>query len=181
MFHLPPCNIRFRIIIISHSKLGQKVQFDRDRTRTCNLLIRSQTPYPLGHTVLVFHLPPCNIRFRIIIISHIKLGQKVWFDRDRTRTCNLLIRSQTPYPLGHTTLVFHLPPCNIRFRIIIISHSKLGQKVWFDRDRTRTCNLLIRSQTPNPLGHTVLVFHLPPCNIRFRIIIITKSKLGQKV
>ena len=24
------------------------------------------------------------------------------FDRDRTRTCNLLIRSQAPYPLGHT-------------------------------------------------------------------------------
>lgn len=26
---------------------------DRDRTRTCNLRIRSPTPYPLGHTVLV--------------------------------------------------------------------------------------------------------------------------------
>lgn len=25
---------------------------DRDRTRTCNLRIRSPTPYPLGHTVL---------------------------------------------------------------------------------------------------------------------------------
>lgn len=24
---------------------------DRDRTRTCNLRIRSPTPYPLGHTV----------------------------------------------------------------------------------------------------------------------------------
>ena len=25
-------------------------ELDRDRTRTCNLLIRSQAPYPLGHT-----------------------------------------------------------------------------------------------------------------------------------
>ena len=27
---------------------------DRDRTRTCNLRIRSPTPYPLGHTVLLY-------------------------------------------------------------------------------------------------------------------------------
>ena len=49
------------------------------------------------------------------------------FDPDRTRTCNLLSRNQTPYPLGHRTfynrttcvanmvikLAFHLSqPCN---------------------------------------------------------------------
>ncbi len=31
----------------------KKISFDRDRTRTCNLRIRSPTPYPLGHTVNV--------------------------------------------------------------------------------------------------------------------------------
>ena len=28
-------------------------------------------------------------------------------DRSRSRTCNLRIRSPTPYPLGHTTTVTH--------------------------------------------------------------------------
>jgi hypothetical protein len=28
--------------------------FDHDETRTRNLLIRSQTPYPLGHAVLTY-------------------------------------------------------------------------------------------------------------------------------
>ena len=33
---------------------NEKYLTDRDRTRTCNLLIRSQTPYPLGHAVHLF-------------------------------------------------------------------------------------------------------------------------------
>ena len=32
-------------------------KFDHDETRTRNLLIRSQTPYPLGHAVLVYWRP----------------------------------------------------------------------------------------------------------------------------
>lgn len=37
------------------SKLWENMN-DRDRTRTCNLLIRSQTPYPLGHTVRIYNI-----------------------------------------------------------------------------------------------------------------------------
>ena len=40
----------------SANKTGgwRKKKFDRDRTRTCNLRIRSPTPYPLGHTVTAY-------------------------------------------------------------------------------------------------------------------------------
>ena len=33
-------------------KKEKKIILDRDRIRTCNLRIRSPTPYPLGHTVI---------------------------------------------------------------------------------------------------------------------------------
>ena len=53
-----------------------------------------------------------------------------FFDRDRTRTCNLQIRSLMPYPLGHTTLA-----C---YNSKIFSNSKLGygeiiQKLCLDK------------------------------------------------
>ena len=31
-------------------KIQVAKKYERDRTRTCNPLIRSQVPYPLGHT-----------------------------------------------------------------------------------------------------------------------------------
>ena len=37
-------------------------KFDHDETRTRNLLIRSQTPYPLGHAVLEELCPIDTIR-----------------------------------------------------------------------------------------------------------------------
>ena len=33
--------------------LLENLAFDRDETRTRNLLIRSQTPYPLGHAAAI--------------------------------------------------------------------------------------------------------------------------------
>ena len=33
-----------------------------------------------------------------------KMNWKKKYDPGRTRTCNLLIRSQAPYPLGHGTI-----------------------------------------------------------------------------
>ena len=41
--------------------------------------------------------------------KNIKNVEKIFYDRDRIRTCNLLIRSQTRYPLRHTVLVVVKP------------------------------------------------------------------------
>ena len=40
--------------------------------------------------------------------KNIKNIEKIFYDRDRIRTCNLLIRSQTRYPLRHTVMVISL-------------------------------------------------------------------------
>ena len=113
--------------------------------RTCNLLIWSQTPYLLFHAdekraklihqIQMFHfknIMKAEINFHYIIFSikfftplifqllrkyysfwkNLFLPKKKYFTRndsqinkadarDRIRTCNLLIRSQTLYPLGH--------------------------------------------------------------------------------
>ena len=42
-------------LIASTYSTGAKVS-DHDETRTRNLLIRSQTPYPLGHAVMAIHI-----------------------------------------------------------------------------------------------------------------------------
>ena len=57
------------------------------------------------------------------------VGKKV--DPGRTRTCNPLIRSQMPYPLGHRAIVG-------KFAKIWGSHWIIKGKV--DPGRTRTCN-----------------------------------------
>ena len=104
-----------------------KIIIDHDETRTRNLLIRSQTPYPLGHTASTFYdevnaNSSCmvfssnlnsdpeerceNNRLFFIQTTCESEGEKVikTIDHDETRTRNLLIRSQTPYPLGHTAI-----------------------------------------------------------------------------
>ena len=104
-----------------------KIIIDRDETRTRNLLIRSQTPYPLGHTASRFY-DEVNANSSCMVFSsnlnsdreercenngpffiqttceseREKVIKRI--DHDETRTRNLLIRSQTPYPLGHTAI-----------------------------------------------------------------------------
>ena len=75
---------------------------DHDGIRTHNLLIRSQTPYPLGHATDNVCSNPAGavVRFRRNSSLSGRLGEN---DHDGIRTHNLLIRSQTPYPLGHAT------------------------------------------------------------------------------
>ena len=40
------------------------------------------------------------------------------YDPGRTRTCNLLIRSQAPYPLGHGTDV--LKECELLIQMLVL-------------------------------------------------------------
>ena len=83
---------------------------DPTRTRTWNLLIRSVTPYPLGHEANC-HLPKSFPQGTFLKARWSFKGKNS--DPARTRTWNLLIRSQTPYPFGHEAA----PTC--RWRAII--------------------------------------------------------------
>ena len=135
--------------------------------RTPNLLIRSQTPYPLGHAAMcpvncICSLFSCQV-LSLVLTSFVRnfLCVKQNVDHRGIRTPNLLIRSQMPYPLGHAAmhpvnqlylLFVQLPSVNA----CIDSTSKkfpLQEKV---DQGIRTPNLLIRSQTPYPLGHAAM-------------------------
>ena len=71
-----------------------------------NLMIRSQTPYPLGLAVMypvncICYLFSCQVLSLVLTLflrSFLCVKQKV--DLRGIRTPNLMIRSQTPYPLG---------------------------------------------------------------------------------
>ena len=74
------------------------------------ILIRSQTPYPLGHAAMCpvncfCCLFSCQV-LSLILTSFLKnfLCVKQNVDHRGIRTPNLLIRSQTPYPLGHAAM-----------------------------------------------------------------------------
>ena len=141
---------------------------DHRGIRTPNLLIRSQTPYPLGHAAMhpvnqsylfVVQLPsviPCIDS----ISKKFPLQEKV--DHRGIRTPNLLIRSQTPYPLGHAAMYFvncicYMFSCQV-LSLILTSFVRtfLCVKQNVDHKGIRTPNLLIRSQTPYPLGHAAM-------------------------
>ena len=111
---------------ILRSFLCVKQKLDHRRIRTPNLLIRSQTSYPLGHAAMcsvncICCLFSCQVLFLVMtrfLRTFLCVKQKV--DHRGIRTPNLLIRSQTPYPLGHVycqlyLLLVQLPsvvPCN---------------------------------------------------------------------
>ena len=95
-----------------------KQNADHRGIRTPNLLIRSQTPYPLGHAAmhpvnqlyLLFVQLPSVIPCIDSISSKFPLQEKV---DQGIRTPNLLIRSQTPYPLGHAAMCPCLFSCQV--------------------------------------------------------------------
>ena len=79
-----------------------------------NLLIRSQTPYPWGLAVMypvncICYLFSCQVLSLVLTLflrSFLCVKQKV--DLRGIRTPSLLIRSQTPYPLGHASCQLYL-------------------------------------------------------------------------
>ena len=100
-----PCN---HSILRSYLCVKQKV--DDSGIRTPNLLIRSQTPYPLGNAAMfpvncICYLFSCQVLSLVLtpfLRSFLCVKQNV--DHRGIRTPNLLIRSQTPYPLGHAAM-----------------------------------------------------------------------------
>ena len=87
-----------------------KQNVDHRGIRTPNLLIRSQTPDPLGHAVMhpvncICCLFSCQVLYLVrtrFLRTFLCVKQKV--DHREIRTPNLLIRSQTLYPLGHAAM-----------------------------------------------------------------------------
>ena len=106
------------------------------------------------------------------------LNKKI--DHRGIRTPNLLIRSQTPYPLGHAAMcpvncICCLFSCQVLSLVMTrILRSLLCVKQKVDDSGIRTLNFVIRSQTPHLLGHAamypvncILLVQLPsvvPCN-----------------
>ena len=88
--------------------VNQKV--DHRGIRTPSLLIRSQTPYPLGHAAMcsvscICCLFSCQVLFLVMtrfLRTFLCVKQKV--DHRGIRTTNLLIPSQTLYPLSHAAM-----------------------------------------------------------------------------
>ena len=145
-----------------------KQKVDHRGIRTPNLLIWSQTPNPLGHAAMypvncICYLFSCQV-LSIVLTPFRRIffcfKQKV--DHKGSRTPNLLIRSQTPYPLVHLTMysvncICYLFSCQV-LSLVLTSFVRrflcVKQKV--DHRGIRTPNLLIWSQTPNPLGHAAM-------------------------
>ena len=102
------------LTLFLRSFLCVKQKVDDSRIRTPNLLIRSQTPYPLGHAAMypvncICYLFSCQVLSLVLTLflrSFLCVKQKV--DLRGIRTPNLLIRSQTPYPLGHASCQLYL-------------------------------------------------------------------------
>ena len=203
------------------SFLFVKQKVDHRGIRTPTLLIRSQTPYPLGHAVMctvncicyffscqvlspflrsflcvkqnvdhcgirtpifsfevrrlirwalrpcICYLISCQLLFFLMtrfLKSFLCVKQKV--DDSGIRTPNRLIRSQTPYPLGHAArcpvnCICYLFSCQVLSLVLtLFLRSFLCVKQKVDLRGIRTPNLLIRSQTPYPLGHASCQLYL---------------------
>ncbi|KAK6731267.1 hypothetical protein RB195_007627 [Necator americanus] len=147
--------------VISRRKGEERKVLDHGRIRTCNLLLRRQTRYPLRHAA------QCkNIEYACLTstchgtpaeIGRPKGVERKVLDHGRIRTCNLLLRRQTRYPLRHAA------QCkNIEYACLtstchgtpaVIGRRKGEERKVLDHGRIRTCNLLLRRQTRYPLRH----------------------------
>ena len=144
-----------------------KQKVDHRGIRTPNLLIRSQTPYPLGHAAMgtvscICCLFSCQVSLVMTRFLRTFLCVKQKVDHRGIRTPNLLIRSQTPYPLGHAAMcaancVCYLFSCQVLFLVMTrFLRTFLCVKQKVDHRGIRTPNLLIASQTLYPLGHAAI-------------------------
>ena len=123
--------------------------------RNPNLLIRSQTPYPLDHAVMftvncICYLFSCQV-LSLVLTSFVRtffcVKQKV--DHRGMLTPNLLIRSETPYPLGHAAMypvncICFVFSCQMLFLVLtFFVRCFLCVKQKVDHRGIRTPNLLI--------------------------------------
>ncbi len=176
------CYIRQPVILVDTTQsmplspvaLGFIIVVDPDRTQTCKILIRNLTHYPLHHRTsdTCFSRSCCQplpIAFVPVTcvtqvsrsswwtlpmpLSPFTLGCIIVVAPGRTQTCSLLIRSQTRCPLGHRTSDTKISWSSCQPLPMPLSPFSLAVNDVVDPGRTRTCNLLIRSQTRCPLRH----------------------------
>ena len=163
------CQVLFLVMTrFLRSFLCIKQKVDHRGIRTPSLLIRSHTPYPLGYAAMctvnciccLFSCQVLSLVLATFLRSFLCVKQKVY--HRGIRTPNLLIRSQTPYPLGHAAMwtancICCLFSCQVLFLVMTrFLRTFLCVKQKVDHRGIRTPNLLIRSQTPYPLGHTAM-------------------------
>ena len=159
------CQVLFLVMTrFLRTFLCVKQKVDHRGIRTTNLLIPSQTLYPLSHaamcTVNCMLLVQLSLVLTPFLRSFLCVRQKV--DHRGIRTPNLLIRSQTSYPLGHAAMcrvncIYSLFSCQVLSLVMTrFLRTFLCVKQKVDHRGIRTPNLLIRSQTPYPLGHAAM-------------------------
>ena len=108
----------------------------------------------MGETWIAKNLTNCTRGVHVTQHGVFQLCQEQWLvllDRGSwnlcyCRTCNCWNNSSKSS--------YYLNECEIYFKLwLLYVLFQRGSKN-FDRDRTRTCNPLIRTQMPSPLGHT---------------------------
>ena len=141
-----------------------KQKVDHRGILTPNLLIWSETPYPLDHAAMypvncICFVFSCQMLCHVLtsfVRSFICVKRKV--DHTGIRTPNLLIRSQTPYHLGHAAMypvncICYLFSCQV-LSLVLTSFVRTffcaKQKV--DHRGILIPNHLLRFQTRHPLG-----------------------------
>ena len=136
--------------------------------RTPNLLIRSQTPHPLGHAAMYTVNCICYFfSYQVLSLVRTSLVRTSLVSNKKSttggiRTPNLLIRSQTPYPLGHAAMYTVNCICYFfSYQVLSLVRTSLVRTSLVSNKKSttggiRTPNLLIRSQTPHPLGHAAM-------------------------
>ena len=167
--YLFSCQVLFLVMTrFLRTFLCVKQKVDHRGIRTTNLLIPSQTLYPLGHAAIcpvncICYLFSCQV-LSLIFTSFVRtffcVKQNV--EHRGIGTPNLLIRSQTPYPLGHAAMchvncICYLFSCQVLSLVLTpFLRNFLCVKQKVDHRGIRTPNLLIRSQTLYPLSHAAM-------------------------
>ena len=167
--YLFSCQVLFLVMTrFLRTFLCVKQKVDHRGIRTTNLLIPSQTLYPLGHAAIcpvncICYLFSCQV-LSLIFTSFVRtffcVKQNV--EHRGIGTPNLLIRSQTPYPRcamrpSILSIVCYSFSCQVLSLVLTpFLRNFLCVKQKLDHRGIRTPNLLIRSQTPYPLGHAAM-------------------------
>ena len=140
-----------------------KQNVDHRGIRTPNLLIRSQRPYPLGHASCQLYLLLVQLPSVVPCIDSISKKFSL------CQAKSLQQRGSTPQSSDSKSDAFSVEPCGhascqsifmlfVQLPSVIPCIDSIPKKLFpfqekVDHRGIRTPNLLIRSQTPYPLGH----------------------------
>ena len=127
------------------------------RSRTPNLLIRSQTLYPIELWALIQFVSSTCISLSLLsnLVKH--FSNFFYGAPKRSRTPNLLIRSQTLYPIELWALIQFVSSTCISLSLLSNLVKHFSNFFYGAPKRSRTPNLLIRSQTLYPIELWALI------------------------